>query len=109
MESCLPGSGNSCKTLAASEVLWLRDLLAELGYYPKNSASTIFCDNLGTIHIANNDVVTPKMKHIAMRHHFLKENIAARKIEIEYIPTADNIADFMPKPLDGKQFAKFRK
>jgi len=95
-------------TLAASEVLWLRDLLAELGYLQK-SASTIFCDNLGTIHIANNDVVTPKVKHIAMRHHFLKENIAAGKIKIEYIPTADNIADFMTKPLEGKQFAKFRK
>ena len=91
----------------ASEVLWLRDLLEELGF-PQKFPSKIFCDNLGTIHIANNDVVVPKVKHIAMRHYFLKENITAGNITVEYIQSVENTADFMTKPLDRKLFFKHK-
>ena len=95
-------------TMAALEVIWLRDLLAEIGF-PQNAPTKIYCDNLSTIHLASNDVVTPRVKHIALRHHFLKEQIASGKIELEHIPSADNIADCMTKPLDGVKFIEFRK
>ena len=52
--------------------------------------------------------MVPKVKHIAMRHYFLKENITARNITVEYIQSVENTADFMTKPLDGKLFFKHR-
>jgi len=38
-------------------------------------------------------------KHIDIRHHFVKDQIKFRKVNFEYIPTANNIADLFTEPL----------
>ena len=35
--------------------------------------TTIFEDNVGALHLANNQATTPNSKHIDIRHHFLQE------------------------------------
>jgi len=94
-------------TLAATEVIWIRNLLSEIGF-TQQQPSKVFCDNQSAIHMAINDVIGPKSKHIAIKFHFIKQAIANNDIILEYIPSAQNIADFMTKPLDNQKFFGFR-
>ena len=94
--------------LVVTEVIWLRNLLSDIGF-PQNKPTTVFCDNNSAIHMANNDVIGPKTKHISIRHHFLRDMISDDSIVLEYVPTADNLADFMTKPLTGQKFHQFKK
>ena len=38
-------------------------------------------------------------KHINIRYHFLKDLVEQKVLEVEYVPTNDNIADMLTKPL----------
>ena len=44
-----------------------------------------------------------------VRFFFVKDRILKRDITLEHCPTNDMIADYFTKPLQGKQFYKFRK
>jgi hypothetical protein len=94
-------------SLIATEVIWMRSLLSEIGF-TQQGPSTIYCDNKAAIHMAINDVIGPKSKHISIKFHFIKQAIANQEIFLQYVPTADNLADFMTKPLVGQKFIKFR-
>ena len=94
-------------TLITTEVVWVRNLLGEIGF-PQSGPSKIFCDNRSAIHMANNDVIGPKSKHISIKFHYVKEAISNGDVTLEYVPSSDNVADFMTKPLDGQKFSSFR-
>ena len=93
--------------LAVMEVVWLRQLLSNIGF-PQTEPTTMFCDNLSAMHIGNTDVTSPKTKHISIKHHYIRTQIAAGVVTLEYVPTEHNIADVMTKPLEGKKFLGFR-
>jgi hypothetical protein len=40
-----------------------------------------------------------KKKHNAIAYHWVREAIAARMIALSHIPSTDNIADILTKPL----------
>ena len=87
--------------LAARETVWLRRLLGEL-LFPQNP-TTIFVDNQSTIALTKHQMVKPRTKHIAMRYHWIKEQVAGGVIIVKYVPTADNVADFITKILSKEQ------
>jgi hypothetical protein len=47
------------------------------------------------------------MKHIEIRYFFVTDRINRGKITPEWCLTDKMVADFMTKPLQGKQFIKF--
>ena len=93
--------------LIATEVIWMRNLLSEIGF-TQQGPSIIHCYNRAAIHMATNDVIGPKSKHISIKFHFIKQAIANEEILLKCVPTNDNLADFMTKPLTGQKFLKFR-
>ena len=48
-------------------------------------------------------------KHIDIRLKFCGEVVAAGKLRIEYVKTANNIADIFTKPLPAPRFRELRK
>ena len=42
--------------------------------------------------------------HMNIRFFFIKDRVSSKEIRIEYCPTAEMVADFFTKPLQGKQF-----
>ena len=48
------------------------------------------------------------MKHIDLKYHFLREEIANQTLELQRVPSADNIADIFTKALAKPTFQKFR-
>ena len=89
------------------EVIWLRTLLEDLGF-PQTEATRIYEDNQGCIKLAQNSRCDARTKHIDIRHHFIREKLDEKVIQLEYCPTNDNLADVFTKPLPGPQFAKLR-
>ena len=47
-------------------------------------------------------------KHIKIRYSFIQNRIEKRDIGLEYCHTDKMVADFMAKPLQGKEFFEFR-
>ena len=49
-----------------------------------------------------------RMKHVARRHFFVRDMVETFELEVPYVRTDDNIADFFTKPLAGKKFHEMR-
>ena len=40
-----------------------------------------------------------KTKHIPLKYHFLKDQVANKVVQLQYIPSTEQIADIFTKPL----------
>ncbi|XP_028107019.1 uncharacterized protein LOC114306062 [Camellia sinensis] len=56
---------------ATAEIVWLRNLLFELGV-PQSSPTSLYCDNRSAIQIAHNTVFHERTKHIKLDCHFVR-------------------------------------
>ena len=70
-------------------------------------ATTIYEDNTGCIRLSKDPCSHTKSKHIAIRHHFVREAVEAKVVQLVYIKTTDNIADLFTKVLGKTNFKKF--
>jgi hypothetical protein len=87
---------------ATKEAVWLQRLLRELG--TDQESVTIFEDNQGAIALASNAVVNQRSKHIDVRYHFVRDCVLAGVVQLEYLPTAEMVADLLTKALAKQQF-----
>ena len=71
---------------------------------------TIFkCDNQSSIKLAHNPIYHARTKHIEIQHHFVREKIQSKEIDLIYCNTTDNVADIFTKPLGKMNFEECRK
>jgi hypothetical protein len=66
------------------------------------------CDNTSAISVAKNPVFHKRMKHLEVRHHFLRDHVEKRDIEMRYINTERQLFDIFTKPLDAYRFTALR-
>jgi hypothetical protein len=64
----------------------------------------IYCDNTSTISISKNPVMHSKTKHIPIKYHFLREQVAEKNIR----GTKEQVADIFTKPLPREAFEYLR-
>lgn len=83
---------------AAKDAIWLRSFLTGLGL-EATAPTTIFCDSQGAIALAKNPEQHQRSKHIDMRYHFVREQVAGGAIALLYTATSDMAADQLTKPL----------
>ncbi|KAE8730595.1 hypothetical protein F3Y22_tig00002919pilonHSYRG00225 [Hibiscus syriacus] len=83
---------------AAAEVTWVNDVLADLGE-DSNSTPTIWCDNSGVVAMSANSVYHAQSKHVDLDVHFVREKVAAKHLQVQYVPASHQIADGFTKPL----------
>ncbi|GKC83495.1 hypothetical protein Tco_1139212 [Tanacetum coccineum] len=60
----------------------------------------IYINNESTICIVKNPVFHSKTKHIAIRHHFIRDAYEKKLIQVLKIHTDDNVADLLTKAFD---------
>jgi hypothetical protein len=94
------------QTHAAKELIWLRTILGKLNS-PFEEPTTLHCDNQGAIALAKDNKFHARTKHIDIWYHFIREAIKDGSINMQYIPTNDNIADIFTKPLAKAKFERF--
>ena len=70
--------------LGVSETLWLRLLLRDLGYLPRQPIR-LYCDNKATCDIVHNPVQHDRTKHIEVDKFFIKEKLGEKIVELPKI------------------------
>ena len=85
---------------AAKEVVWIKKFISELGIVPSIvDPIGLYCDNNGAIAQAKEPRSHQRSKHILRRYHLIREIIDRGDMKICKVPTLDNIADPLTKPL----------
>ena len=57
---------------ATAEVIWVQNMLTELGV-PHPQAASLWCDNLGATYLFANPIFHANTKHIEIEYHFVRE------------------------------------
>jgi len=90
-----------------TQLLWMKKLLCDYGF--TQDTMVIHCDNTSAINISKNPVHHSRTKHINIRHHFIRDLVESREVALMFIPTENQFADILTKPLDGSRFESLRK
>jgi hypothetical protein len=105
---------------AAKEAIWLRRLLTETDLrkpYDEDISTkskwgqvpiTIRIDNSGAFDLAHNPKHHERTKHIDIRHHFIRETVEKGLVRLIRIPTHEQTADILTKPLTKAPFEQCR-
>jgi len=83
------------------QVLWTRYFLEAQGYEVRDNV--VFQDNQSTMLLANNGHGSSgkRTRHIEIRYFFVTDMINQKQMRVAYCPTAEMIADYFTKPLQG--------
>lgn len=92
---------------AVSEGIWLAGILEDMKCKDPNESTILYEDNRGCIGLAKNPE-SKRVKHIDIKHHFVRDHVAAGRIKIEPISTNDQQADIFTKALDSARFQYLR-
>ena len=90
-----------------AQILWIKQQLMD--FEIMFSKIPIKCDNTSAISISKNPIQHSRTKHIDIKHHFIRDHVVKGDIELEFVPTTDQLADIFTKPLDEKTFVSIRR
>ncbi|SDA02957.1 BZ3500_MvSof-1268-A1-R1_Chr11-1g03235 [Microbotryum saponariae] len=91
---------------AAREGIWLRRLLADLGF-EQTSPTRLRGDNQSAITLAKHPAFHARTKHIGIHFHFIRDHIAEGTIEMVWVPTGTMAADVLTKGLGTQKHYQF--
>ncbi|RVW20916.1 Retrovirus-related Pol polyprotein from transposon RE2 [Vitis vinifera] len=92
---------------ATSEIIWIQYVLQEL-CLSSFSPPLLWCDNKSAAHLAANPVFHARTKHIEMDLHFIRDHVLRKQLVIQYLPSAEQVADIFTKHISSSQFLSFR-
>ncbi|KAE8706056.1 Detected protein of unknown function [Hibiscus syriacus] len=94
-------------TSCVCHAIWLRNLLKEIGLI-QEEPTKVCVDNKSAIALAKNPVFHDRSKHIDIRYHYIRECVARKDVEVEYVKLQDQVADIFTKPLTSEDFLRLR-
>ena len=83
---------------SAQQLVWMHSWLDEVEI-EYSVPGIIKGDNRGAIALTKNTRDHGKIKHIDIRHHYIRELLKSGNIVIEQVSSSDNLADIFTKPL----------
>jgi hypothetical protein len=93
---------------AVREAAWIRFLTQELRISGSEGPMTIHEDNQAALLIAENHRFSDRIKHVAIRYFFIRDEIANGSVSVIYCPTDRMAADIFTKPLTRVIFERLR-
>ena len=85
-----------------SQVLWIRNQLEDFSFEYTNIQ--ILCDNTSAINLSKNPIQHSRSKHIEIKHHFIRDHVSKKEIELLFTDTKNQLADIFTKPLVEDRF-----
>ena len=92
---------------AVREALFFSYLLRDLGI--TEVRPVLYTDSQGCIQVSKDPAKHWKLKHINTRYYFVRDHIQDGDISIEFVGTANNVADILTKPLKGLNTTRISK
>jgi hypothetical protein len=93
---------------AVSKALWLKQIMGQMMYLGADIKSVhLYGDNQGSLSLAENPEFHQRTKHIDVKHHFIREQVAKGMVDLWYIASSEMAADGLTKPLSAANHAKF--
>lgn len=95
-------------TEAAKEAVWLSNIIAELKLpgLQDEHGTTILIDNNSAMKLSKDPENHGRTKHIALRHHFIRQQVEDGTVTLKYVETKNNIADLFTKAHPRPQFER---
>jgi hypothetical protein len=104
---------------AEAEIMALSEATKDMVYLRKwifgvdkaiSSPSELYTDSKAARDISYNPEQHERMKHVQRRHFFVRDMVETFEIEVPFVGTANNIADFFTKAMHtSKAFFRFRR
>ena len=85
-------------TEATKDVLWLRNLLGELGFH-QHSASRLLEDNQACVAMVRNHVVSGRNRHFCVKMDWLRQQVHDEVVQLEFVASRNNVSDILTKIL----------
>jgi hypothetical protein len=92
---------------AARSVVGYRQFMKHLSFNC-DSPTILFCDSQNALSMVDQESTSSRRKHIDVKHHFIKEQVELKQIELEFIPTQLQQADIFTKALPYPAFSRLR-
>ena len=109
-QKCVALSSSEAEYIALSEscktITFIRGVLGEL--LGPIEEIQLNCDNDAARGWGENDCSMRRAKHIDVRYHYVQECVSSKIVKLQYVPSAENLADGFTKPLDRVKFTQFR-
>lgn len=86
-------------------MLWMKKMLINYGI--QQEVLRVFCDDQSAVNISKNNVQHSHMKHIGIRHHFIREIVEQNINVMNYVITSKQLA--FTKPLNSKRFEELQR
>jgi hypothetical protein len=85
----------------AKEAMFTSCLLEKLYIQLPSNTITIYCNNMQTIWLVTKEIskLQTKLRHVDIYNHWLRQEILRGKINVEYVQSAEMIADGFTKVL----------
>ena len=90
---------------AARECQWLRELMESIGL-PQINPTPLLCDNDAALILLKDPRFHACAKHINTKWHYIHECTENGDICVSYVPSKDNVADILTKPLAAPTFVR---
>lgn len=85
-----------------------RDMLFPKYISSNQKTVQMFGDNQGALALVRNPHLHERSKHIDVCYHFIRDLAEKKRLRIDYIPTAEMVADGMTKPLSRIAYQRFK-
>jgi hypothetical protein len=82
-------------------------MLKHLGF-PQENPTEIYIDNRSVIALAKNPMYHERSKHIDTHHHFIREHVKNKEVELISYKTNYQVAEIFTKSLKGETFIKMK-
>ncbi|GJS19386.1 retrovirus-related pol polyprotein from transposon TNT 1-94 [Tanacetum coccineum] len=80
-----------------AQILWMRSKLKDYGF--EFNKIPLYCDNKSVIALCYNNVQHSRSNHIDIRHHFIREQVENKLVELYFVETNYQLADILTKAL----------
>nr|GEW40816.1 retrovirus-related Pol polyprotein from transposon TNT 1-94 [Tanacetum cinerariifolium] len=89
-------------SFCCAQVLWMRTQLTDYGFH--FDKIPMYCDSNAAIVISCNLIQHSRTKHIAVKYHFIKEQVKNGIVKLYFIGTDYQLADMITKAMSKDRF-----
>ena len=94
-------------THACKDVVWLRNVLLELGLILPEPA-VIYEDNQACVAMIKNHSVSGRNRHFCIKMTWFREQVTSGIVKFRFVPSKFNVADIFTKILAAAPFKEVR-